>query len=235
MDNLFTLFIRTSKVNVEIHRHSAFQIVRTVDHVFKSKIAGVDYENLTGFIIKPQVKHLCESTNSTMEILNIEASSEIGSYIASLFPTQTNTIIFSEHVAQVLTMDNVMAEIKCRQEKAKFSSKMDDRVIKIIQHINSAYFQNLSPKMLSELVFISPSRLSALFKEQTGSSISKFILWTRLRMAVSKALTNKKKTLTEIAHETGFYDLAQMNKYMYEMLGVSPRILKENSDLIQVL
>jgi len=48
------------------------------------------------------------------------------------------------------------------------------------------------------------------------------------------SLTNKKIQLTDIAFNTGFYDLAQLNKYMYAMLGVSPSILRQKSDLIQM-
>lgn len=69
---------------------------------------------------------------------------------------------------------------------------------------------------------------------QIGSSVSKFLLWTRLRQAVYLSLSDKKRTLTDIAYDTGFYDLPQLNKYMYKMFGVPPKGLKQNSDLIQV-
>jgi len=47
-------------------------------------------------------------------------------------------------------------------------------------------------------------------------------------------LSEKERSLTEIAYDTGFYDLPQWNKYMYEMFGMPPKALKLNSDLIKV-
>jgi len=64
--------------------------------------------------------------------------------------------------------------------------------------------------------------------------LSKYLLWTRLRQVIYLALTDKDRSLTDIAYDTGFYDLPQLNKYMYEMFGMPPKALKYKSDLIQV-
>ncbi|WP_374756439.1 helix-turn-helix domain-containing protein [Dyadobacter flavalbus] len=84
------------------------------------------------------------------------------------------------------------------------------------------------------MVFLSPSRLASLFKQQTGSSLSKYLLWTRLRQAIYLTLSDKDRSLTDTAYDTGFYDLPQLNKYMYEMFGMPPKALKHNSDLIEI-
>jgi AraC-like DNA-binding protein len=113
--------------------------------------------------------------------------------------------------------------------------QFDERVTTIVEYIKANFFQqDITPKTFADLVFLSPSRLASLFKQQTGSSLSKYLLWTRLRQAVYLALSEKSRSLTDIAYDTGFYDLPQMNKYMYEMLGMPPKALKLNSDLIQV-
>ena len=111
----------------------------------------------------------------------------------------------------------------------------DERVIKIVEYIKANYFkQDITPRTFANIVFLSPSRLASLFKEQTGSSLSKYLLWTRLRQVTYLILSEKGRSLTDIAYDTGFYDLPQMNKYMYEMFGMPPKALKNNSDLIQV-
>ena len=111
----------------------------------------------------------------------------------------------------------------------------DERVATIVEYIKANYFnQDITPQTFAEIVFLSPSRLASLFKEQTGSSLSKYLLWTRLRQVIYLTLSEKERTLTEIAYDTGFYDLPQLNKYMYEMFGMPPKALKFNSDLIQV-
>jgi AraC-like DNA-binding protein len=115
------------------------------------------------------------------------------------------------------------------------SVEYDERVIKIVEYIKANYSkQNITPQTFSDLVFLSPSRLASLFKQQTGSSVSKYLLWTRLRQAIYLTLSDKDRSLTDIAYETGFYDLPQFNKYMYEMFGMPPKALKFNSDLIEI-
>jgi transcriptional regulator GlxA family with amidase domain len=74
-----------------------------------------------------------------------------------------------------------------------------------------------------------------LFKKQIGSSIGKYILWTRLKNAIFLILSDNEKSLTNIALESGFYDSSQMIKYMYQMFGISPSKLRQKSDLIQFL
>jgi AraC-like DNA-binding protein len=111
----------------------------------------------------------------------------------------------------------------------------DERVTAIVEYIKANYFrQDITPQTFADIVFLSPSRLASLFKEQTGSSLSKYLLWTRLRQVIYLTLSDKERTLTDIAYDTGFYDLPQLNKYMYEMFGMPPKALKHNSDLIQV-
>jgi AraC-like DNA-binding protein len=108
-------------------------------------------------------------------------------------------------------------------------------VVKIVNYIKANYFQShITPQTFADLVFLSPSRLASLFKKQTGSSLSKYLLWTRLRQAVYITLSDRNKSLTDIAYDTGFYDLPQFNKYMYEMFGMPPKALKYSTDLIQV-
>ena len=112
----------------------------------------------------------------------------------------------------------------------------DGRVQRLIHYIETHYTApTLTTRLLADVVSLSPSRMAALFKAETGSSVSKYLLWTRLRQAITLALTEPDKQLTEIAYETGFYDQAQLNRYMNAMMGVPPRALRQNSDLIQVL
>ena len=113
---------------------------------------------------------------------------------------------------------------------------MDKRVENAIDYINKNYKSDkFSINELAKQVFLSSSRLSLLFKQQIGSSIIKYLLWTRLRNAIFLILTNHKKSITEIALECGFYDSSQINKYMYQMFGIAPLKLRQKSDLIQFL
>jgi len=239
-NNPFILALRAYNLTVEIHHHSAYQIVLSNDTPFTSTINGQLCERIHGFLIKPQVRHFCVAEKGTLNVLNIEPYSNIGLELASKFQTNQDYIVFNtptETSALFQTgKDTFDIHIIINALLSKLQvGQYDERVTKIVEYIKINYFnQDITPQTFADIVFLSPSRLASLFKEQTGSSLSKYLLWTRLRQVIYLALSEKERSLTDIAYDTGFYDLPQLNKYMYEMFGMPPKALKFNSDLIQV-
>jgi len=238
--NPFILALKAYNLTVEIHHHSAYQIVLSNDIPFTSTINGQLYEGIHGFLIRPQVPHYCVAEGGSLNILNIEPYSNVGLELSGRFDKGQDSIVFhspsethtffktaTSNFDVYSIIDNLLSNLPIIH--------YDERVTKIVEYIKANYFQqNITPQTFADIVFLSPSRLAALFKEQTGSSLSKYLLWTRLRQAIYLTLSEKERNLTDIAYGTGFYDLPQLNKYMYEMFGMPPKALKHNSDLIQV-
>lgn len=236
----FILALKARNLTVEIHHHSAFQMVLSNDTPFNSTINGELCEKIHGFIIKPQVKHHCIAENGTLNVVNIEPYSTIGLELSGMFesgqdylvfdsPTETSTFFSLEkETFDIYTIINTLL--------SKIPTlDYDERISQIIEYIHANYAnQGITPQTFADMVFLSPSRLAALFKEQTGSSLSKYLLWTRLRHAIIITLSDKNRSLTDSAYATGFYDQSQFNKYMYEMFGMPPKALKMNSDLIEI-
>ncbi|WDF45336.1 AraC family transcriptional regulator [Chryseobacterium sp. KACC 21268] len=238
--NQFILGLQARNLTVEIHHHSAYQIVLSNDSRFNSTINGVLYEGIHGFLIKPHVKHFCAADNGTLNVLNIEPYSTVGLELSGSFKGNEDYIVFHTPVETNLLFNipenNLDVNIIIDALVSKLpATGFDERVTKIVEYIKNHYFRSdITPKTFADIVFLSPSRLASLFKQQTGSSLSKYLLWTRLRQAIYLTLTDKERSLTDIAYDTGFYDLPQLNKYMYEMFGMPPKALKFSSDLIQI-
>jgi AraC-like DNA-binding protein len=238
--NPFILGLQARNLTVEIHHHSAYQIVLSNDTPFNSTISGKLNERIHGFLIKPHVPHFCVAEKGTLNVLNIEPYSNIGLELASRFRQDEECIVFDsppdtnaffQTPKDSLDIHNVVNALLSKIPSADY----DERVTKIVEYIKDNYFRSdITPQTFADMVFLSPSRLAALFKQQTGSSLSKYLLWTRLRQAIYITLTDRERSLTDIAYDTGFYDLPQLNKYMYEMFGMPPKALKFSSDLIQV-
>lgn len=238
--NPFILGLQARNLTVEIHHHSAYQIVLSNDTPFNSTISGKLHERIHGFLIKPHVNHFCVAEKGTLNVLNIEPYSNIGLELASRFKENEESIVFDSPVETNVFFQtpkdglDISKIIDALLSKLP-SSDYDERVKKIVEYIKNNYFKSdITPQTFADIVFLSPSRLAALFKEQTGSSLSKYLLWTRLRHAIYLILSENDRSLTDIAYDTGFYDLPQLNKYMYEMFGMPPKALKFSSDLIQV-
>ncbi|MCF6401440.1 AraC family transcriptional regulator [Chitinophaga filiformis] len=240
INNPFILALKAHNLTVEIHHHSAYQIVLSNDTPFTSTINGQLFERIHGFLIKPQVPHFCIAEKGSLNVLNIEPYSNVGLELLNRFgPNQDHIVFHSPTEANMFfqtgkdTFDiyTIIDALLLTLPPARY----DERVTKIVEYIKANYFQqDITPQTFADMVFLSPSRLAALFKQQTGSSISKYLLWTRLRQVTYLTLSEKGRSLTDIAYDTGFYDLPQLNKYMYQMFGMPPKALKHNSDLIQV-
>lgn len=238
--NPFILGLQARNLTVEIHHHSAYQIVLSNDLPFNSTINGKLHERVHGFLIKPHIIHFCVAERGTLNVLNIEPYSNIGLELSQNFKSNEDCIIFDSPLdtnaffnttKDSLNIDNIISALLSSLPPVSH----DKRINIIIDYIKENYFRSdITPQTFSDMVFLSPSRLASLFKTQTGSSLSKYLLWTRLRQAIFMTLTDKEKTLTDIAYETGFYDLPQLNKYMYEMFGMPPKALKYSSDLLQI-
>ena len=234
----FILALRARNLTVEIHHHSAFQIVLTNDTPFDSTIGGTRHDRIHGFLIKPHVPHFCQAEEGTLNVLNIEPYSNIGLQLAGRFEENQEYVVFDSPAETNAFFQMPEDSLAVNELVDALLSPLapvdcDERVTRIVEYIRGHYFeQNITPQTFADIVFLSPSRLAALFKKQTGSSLSKYLLWTRLRQAVYLTLTDKDRSLTDIAYDTGFYDLPQFNKYMYEMFGMPPKALKHNSDLI---
>jgi AraC-like DNA-binding protein len=239
-NNPFILALKARNLTVEIHHHSAYQIVLSNDTPFHSTISGTLYERIHGFLIKPHVQHFCVAENGTLNVVNIEPYSNVGLELAGRFKENQEYIVFDSPFETNSFFQTTVDSLNVGKVVDAMVSKLpptdyDERVTSIIEYIKSNFSeQNITPQTFADIVFLSPSRLASLFKKQTGSSLSKYLLWTRLRHAIYLVFSDKNRSLTDIAYDTGFYDLPQLNKYMYEMFGMPPKALKHNSDLIEI-
>jgi len=78
INNPFILALKAYNLTVEIHHHSAYQIVLSNDTPFTSTISGNLCERNHGFLLKPQVPHFCVAEKGSLNVLNIEPYSNIG-------------------------------------------------------------------------------------------------------------------------------------------------------------
>ncbi|WKN44941.1 helix-turn-helix domain-containing protein [Tunicatimonas pelagia] len=237
-----TISFVTHSLDVEIHRHASLQWVYAQDQPFNSRIDSTFYQNIVGFVIRPQVAHRCTSVVGAFTIINAEPHSRVGQYLLqSLAERPVRVFRERRHLLEWMgLLDSKSSVIGVELLLAQMAQRtviniMDERVLAALQIVQtSPDWSMLSTATLADSVALSSSRLSALFKEQVGSSLSQFLLWNRLKAALRLLLEDDTKTITEIALETGFYDASNFNKYMQQMIGVPPRVFRKNSKLIQV-
>jgi AraC-like DNA-binding protein len=97
----------------------------------------------------------------------------------------------------------------------------DPRVARVVERIEAQVGRRrICAEELASQVGLSPSRLAALFRRETGLPVRPFVLWTRLRRAVE--LASRGASLTEAAHAAGFADSAHLARTFRRMFGTTP-------------
>jgi AraC family transcriptional regulator of arabinose operon len=78
---------------------------------------------------------------------------------------------------------------------------------------------------LAAAVFLSPSRLAHLFKEQTGQTVTDALRQLRLRQA-ARLLRHSGRSVQEIAAEVGFHCSFHFSRRFRQAFGASPRLYR---------
>lgn len=113
-------------------------------------------------------------------------------------------------------------------------ASLDERVHRVTQAIrDSLQDETYAIDELADGVFLSPSRLMHLFREQIGIPIRRYVLWKRVMAAIHHILGGA--NLTQAALESGFADSAHMSRTFKEMFGVPPSTLFKNSRFVQAI
>ncbi|MBA3979058.1 MAG: hypothetical protein C0462_00485 [Alcanivorax sp.] len=113
--------------------------------------------------------------------------------------------------------------------KEPASISVDWRIERTLHLVDQLLLNQVDVPELAAQVNLSPSRLRCLFKQEMGCSLGYYARWVALWRAVE--LWKQGKSITDMAHEAGFYDLAHLDRVYNEILGMSPTALVE-SDVV---
>ncbi len=98
---------------------------------------------------------------------------------------------------------------------------MKEIVRKVMEYIDSNYFEELSLNTLAEQYNVESSYLSRCFKQEAGMNLTQYI--TRLRMENARSYMKEDAlNLTEIAFMVGYDDYGYFNRVFKKYFGISP-------------
>lgn len=97
---------------------------------------------------------------------------------------------------------------------------MDARVTQAMKMIDELPLDAVKLELLAQKLGLSKSRLRHLFIAETGSTVSHYARWVAVWRAVN--LWSPSRTWTDIAHESGFHDLAHLDHAFMEVFGLTP-------------
>lgn len=97
-----------------------------------------------------------------------------------------------------------------------------DRIKKINDFIARHYTEEITLDGLADLVGLSPTSLSRLYKQKTGETLSFHILDFKLRKA-ARELLDTERNIADICFSSGFNNLSNFNRLFKSRYNMSPR------------
>lgn len=190
-----------------------------------------DKKELQGniILIDSNKRHAVEPGNDCIFFLLIDPTSAIAEqmkeqYIKDCFyyeitsdivnvPEDINRLSEKEIIR---TVEYVLSTMEISTEK---NGTKDERIEQVIDKIISGEWLSYSVKQIAEVVFLSESRLTHLFKEEVGISLKSYILIRRMERAYRIVSSGGK--ITQAAQESGFSSSAHLAYTCKTLTGVS--------------
>ena len=115
----------------------------------------------------------------------------------------------------------------CDAYSQKKSDKFSELILQIQNIIKSRYYENITIKDIADEVFLTPTYICLLFKQETGMTINEYL--TQTRIEVSKELiADKSNKLTDIAYLVGYADSSYFTKQFKKNTGFTPKEYRNN-------
>lgn len=99
-------------------------------------------------------------------------------------------------------------------------------ILKIKEYVQLHYSENIDLNLVADLVNITPSHLSNLFKKETGVNFSAYLTDVRMQ-AAGKLLRSPDILIYEVAEKTGYSNGGYFGKAFKKYWGVSPEEFKK--------
>jgi AraC-like DNA-binding protein len=227
------------------HSHNTLQIVVDLQAAFKCKVNQGSWETYTHLIIREHAMHQLDTHGSVQLLIYLDADTAIAQALKTkylggrdffapeiamlplLHPQELQRAILEPNPDLLLQMINKILLIFAGP---KMEIPADSRISETERLIAVTQPELLTVQFLAKKVFLSESRLRALFKEKTGVPIYKYILWRKIRFAINQIMTGD--SVGDAALEAGFTDAPHFHKMLVNMFGVSPsQFIKENQSL----
>lgn len=148
---------------------------------------------------------LSKITDSFDQIINYYNSNDFG-----------NDLLCQAELTKLLVMLNAYA---LRPNGAATQTNLSDSVIDYVgKNLGDS---DLSIDRIAKKFFVSPSRLSHIFKEETGTSLYQYVI--KKRLVYSKVLLLENSPVTEVYAKCGFNDYTGFFRTFKQEYGLTPK------------
>ena len=219
----------------DFHAHPSLEIIIAKSGLFSLETPSQKLENINAALVRANQTHRFLGAAADCMIMMVEEEKLVLPQLLELLDeTGSSTPIWP--IAEKHLNGFGIEQLEEWYNSADRSRQLDDRVL-TAKHCIHQLIAEVSPVTLAEVaqeVKLSPSRLSHLFKAEVGVSIQEYIIWCRLKFAVSYLLSSG-GNLQEATHTAGFYDASHFSRQFKKFFGIAPSTVYNNSRIVQGL
>ena len=231
-------------LKTDIHSHYALQIAILLEGKYKLFIDNREIEKSVFINSDTPHRHIRQSGKQLS--IFIEPESALGGAIRTSCPEnyriltrlkQSDQKREGEKIVEALSskklsqemVENFIREIIPVRIPSRKSDRRIDLLLEKIEIRNRTFPEETSVDQLVAEIPVSPSHLRHLFKNQTGVSIKRYLLWQKVKDGIGYIIEGN--NLTTAAFRAGFSDSAHLSRTFREMFGISPmQIQKEEKN-----
>jgi len=194
-----------------------------VFHLYPDVLRKI-YDNETPVFLKP--------TDKKPLIQKIVTNEIITKFIESLYFYFDNPQLVNEDLLQLKIKELILLLVQTKNANSVldlFSDLFTPRNISLKEVVNNHLFSNLSINDLAGLCDLSLSTFNRNFQELFKTSPASYIKTKRLEKAKA-LLTNSALTISEIAYNTCFVDVAHLSKSFKAIYGISPTEYRKSAN-----
>ncbi|MCE5170758.1 AraC family transcriptional regulator [Paenibacillus profundus] len=238
----------TNKVDTGYHIHNYIQITIGLENDFHITIEEESLR-VKGIILDSNTHHKLHGHQEWQCYILVNPESVFGELLKRTYLQDSRYYVLATHQADSLQQlaARTLFSLTGSTEYSEFITTfkqilklhdsaiehtLDDRIQDVITCIEKYPIHKLSVKTLSQLIYLSESRLSHLFKEEMGISLVSYILHHKLELAFHYIFGGF--TITAAALEAGFNSSSHFTRSVRDKLGMSPRAIIQNSRYLQV-
>ena len=222
----------------ESHRHISASVLLGLLGEFELSVNGVR-RHTRAAIVAPEVEQSLSAPNTPLLIVHCDPDSEVWQHFKYLLmeedsvdippPSQLSAPLSSLNsqagdariAAQLI--DDWLGELGTRAQA------LDPRIADTCAYLRQHLPERIDLEVLAERIHLSTSRLTHLFREETGVSLQRFLLHLKMLQAIR--LWQPGMTLSALAADAGFYDQPHLARTVRAMFDALPSSLTQEGAL----
>jgi len=213
----------------DVHAHHAVQIVTATETFTVRDEHGARHRG-TKVVVPADAPHRIEvgAQEGTVVFLEPESAPGRSAHLRAVRSgwTVAPVLTFTRRRSLAAVVDELiehLTPVMTGDEATPRHSAVDD-ALRLLPSLVAA--GPVSGTDLAARLNLSASRLTHLFTEQVGIPLRRYVLWSRLRLAIIRVQAGD--DLTGAAHGAGFADSAHLTRTTREMFGLPPSVLSRH-------